>query len=51
MEQEVFASEAQDSSPKTVGQMFVESDAYKGYREAGIKGVDSEVKFSPNKLL
>ena len=45
MEQEVFASEAQDSAPKTVGQMFVESDAYKGYREAGIKGVDSEVAF------
>lgn len=45
MEQEVFASESVDNSPKSVGQMFVESDAYKGYREAGIKGVDSEVAF------
>jgi HK97 family phage major capsid protein len=45
MDQEVFASEVTDNTPKSVGQMFVESDAYKGYRDAGIKGVDSEVAF------
>jgi len=45
MEQEVYASETSQAGPKSVGQMFVESDAYKGYRDNGVKGVDSEVAF------
>lgn len=45
MEQEVYASEAPQAGPKSVGQMFVESDAYKGYTQDGIKGVDSQVAF------
>jgi HK97 family phage major capsid protein len=47
MEQEVYASEEPQAGPSTVGQAFVNSDAYKGYTEDGVKGVDSTVKFSP----
>lgn len=46
MEQEVYASE-EPSAPQTVGEAFVNSDAYKGYTADGVKGVDSTVKFSP----
>lgn len=34
----------------TVGEQFVNSDAWKNYKESGIKGVDSRVKFAPNNL-
>jgi len=47
MEQEVYASEEPQAGPSTVGEAFVNSDAYKGYKEDGVKGVDSTVKFSP----
>ena len=47
MEQAVFAAEESDNSPKTIGESFVNSDAYKGYTEAGVRGLDSNVKFSP----
>lgn len=32
---------------KTVGEQLTESDAYKAYREQGVKGVDSKGSFSP----
>jgi HK97 family phage major capsid protein len=47
MEQEVYASEEPQAGPSTVGQAFVNSDAYKGYTEDGVKGIDSTVQFSP----
>lgn len=47
MEQDVYASEEPSKGPQTIGQAFVNSDAYKGYKEDGIKGVDSQVKFAP----
>ena len=34
----------------TVGEQFVKSDAWKNYKDSGIKGVDSRVKFAPNNL-
>ena len=34
----------------TIGEQFVKSDAWKNYKESGIKGVDSRVKFAPNGL-
>ena len=34
----------------TIGEQFVKSDAWKNYKESGIKGVDSRVKFAPNNL-
>ena len=42
-----YAPEEVDNSPKTIGESFVNSDAYKGYQESGTKGIDSTVKFSP----
>ena len=42
-----YAPEEVDNSPKTIGESFVNSEAYKGYQEAGVKGLDSTVKFSP----
>ena len=47
MEEAVFAAEETDSAPKTIGESFVNTDAYKGYQESGSKGLDSTVKFSP----
>ena len=34
----------------TIGEQFVKSDAWKNYKDSGIKGVDSRVKFAPNNL-
>ena len=42
-----YAPEEVDNTPKTIGESFVNSEAYKGYQEAGVKGLDSQVKFSP----
>ena len=47
MEEAVYAAEQADNTPKTIGESFVNTDAYKGYQEAGVKGLDSTVKFSP----
>ena len=47
MEEAVYAAEEVDNSPKTIGESFINSDAYKGYQESGTKGIDSTVKFSP----
>ena len=47
MEEAVYAAEQADNAPKTIGESFVNTDAYKGYQEAGVKGLDSTVKFSP----
>ena len=47
LETEAYAPEAPESPIKTVGQAFVDSDAYKNYKQDGVKGVDSTVKFSP----
>lgn len=42
-----YAPEEVDNTPKTIGESFVNSEAFKGYQEAGVKGLDSTVKFSP----
>ena len=34
-------------APKTLGQSFIESDAYKSFRETGIKNIKSELKWDP----
>ena len=47
MEEAVFAAEEVDNAPKTIGESFVNTEAYKGYQDAGVKGLDSTVKFSP----
>ena len=47
MEEAVYAAEEADNTPKTIGESFINTDAYKGYQEAGVKGLDSTVKFSP----
>ena len=47
MEEAVYAAEEVDNSPKTIGESFINTDAYKGYQESGSKGLDSTVKFSP----
>lgn len=47
MEEAVYAAEETDNTPKTIGESFINTDAYKGYQEAGVKGLDSTVKFSP----
>ena len=41
MEEAVYAAEQADNAPKTIGESFVNTDAYKGYQEAGVKGLDS----------
>src|SRR6056300_316766 len=35
----------QESGKKSIGEMFVGTDAYKAYNENGVKGVDSNVEF------
>ena len=40
MEEAVYAAEQADNTPKTIGESFVNTDAYKGYQEAGVKGLD-----------
>ena len=47
MDEAVYAAEEVDNSPKTIGESFINTDAYKGYQESGSKGLDSTVKFSP----
>ena len=47
MEQAAYAAEEVNNAPKTIGESFVNTDAYKGYQESGAKGLDSTVKFSP----
>ena len=42
-----YAAEEADKTPKTIGESFINTDAYKGYQESGAKGLDSTVKFSP----
>ncbi len=34
-------------APKTLGQSFLESDAYKSFRDTGIKNIKSELKWDP----
>ena len=46
METSAYAPE-EDESVATIGESFVNTDAYKGYQESGAKGLDSTVKFSP----
>ena len=36
--------------PKSVGEQFVNTAAYKNYKENGVKGVDAKVGFSPNEF-
>ena len=46
METSAYAPE-EDESVATIGESFINTDAYKGYQESGAKGLDSTVKFSP----
>ena len=39
--------EEKAEAPKTLGQSFIESDAYKSFMETGIKNVKSELKWNP----
>ena len=47
MEEAVYAAEEADNTPKTIGESFINTDAYKRYQESGAQGIDSTVKFSP----
>ena len=47
MEQAAYAAEEVNNAPQTIGESFINTDAYKGYQESGAKGLDSTVKFSP----
>ena len=47
MEQAAYAAEEVNNTPQTIGESFINTDAYKGYQESGAKGLDSTVKFSP----
>lgn len=38
-------ADIQESGKKSIGEMFVGTDAYKAYNENGVKGVDSNVEF------
>ena len=40
-----FSSE--QVAPKSIGEMFTESDAYKNYKSNGVKGIDSKVNANP----
>ena len=40
-----FSSE--QVAPKSIGEMFTESDAYKNYKSSGVKGIDSKVNANP----
>tara|TARA_A100001388_G_scaffold250471_1_gene211772 strand:+ start:1623 stop:2879 length:1257 start_codon:yes stop_codon:yes gene_type:complete len=36
--------------PKSIGEQFVNTDAYKNYKNSGVKGIDGKVNFSPNEF-
>jgi HK97 family phage major capsid protein len=40
-----FSSE--QVAPRSIGEMFTESDAYKNYKSNGVKGIDSKVNANP----
>ena len=43
----IHTEKAAYEAPKSIGQSFLESDAYKSYVETGIKNVKSELKWDP----
>ena len=36
--------------PQSIGEQFVNTDAYKNYKNSGVKGIDGKVNFSPNEF-
>jgi len=38
---------SEKAAPKTLGEQFVNSDAYNNYKSNGVKGIDSKANFSP----
>ena len=43
----IHSEKVETEEYKTLGQSFLESDAYKSFRETGIKNVKSELKYDP----
>ena len=43
----IHSEKVETEEYKTLGQSFLESDAYKSYRDTGIKNVKSELKWDP----